>query len=184
MVLFLDFDGCLHNSKVVMKPCSQADAINLSAEERRFVTKNNYLVTGENLFEHCDRLAVALEPFPEVRIVISSTWRQHFSIDALKDFLPPALAERVIGVTPIFFSRDGTYQRMREIGSFLEENGYPQWIAIDDNEYPFKAHRDGCFLRNLILLERNTGFTESAAALLQQRLMEIRISHPVTNEKE
>ena len=180
MVLFLDFDGCLHNSNVVMKPCSQADALNLSAEERRFVTKNNYLVTGENLFEHCDRLAVALEPFPEVRIVISSTWRQHFSIDALKDFLPPALAECVIGVTPIFFSRDGAYQRMREIGSFLEENGYPQWIAIDDNEYPFKAHRDGCFLRNLIPLERNTGFTESAAALLQQRLMEIRISHPVT----
>jgi len=43
MVLFLDFDGCLHNSNVVMKPCSQADALNLSAEERRFVTKNNYL---------------------------------------------------------------------------------------------------------------------------------------------
>lgn len=176
MVLFLDFDGCLHNSNVVMKPCSQADALNLSAEERRFVTNNNYLVTGENLFEHCNRLAVALEPFPEVRIVITSTWRKHFNLDELKGFLPPSLAVRVIGVTPEMFTiaGDGVTVRSREINRYLERNGLSdeQWIVLDDTDYLFYGYGEN---PHLLLLDAKQGFTDAAAILLSQRLREMQI---------
>lgn len=175
ILLFLDFDGCVHSNEVFMQRYSPADALNLSAEQRRFfVSKYNLLVTGENLFEHCDRLAVALEPFPEVKIVISSTWRQYFEIDALKAFLPTALAERVIGVTPQFFSRDSTSQRMREIGSFLESYKYPQWIALDDSQYPFLiSDGNGRCRKNLLLLDSKEGFTDAAAVELNKRLHEM-----------
>jgi hypothetical protein len=174
ILLFLDFDGCVHSNEVFMRPCSPADALNLSAEELHFfVTKYNLLVTGENLFEHCDRLAVTLEPFPEVKIVISSTWKQYFEIDALKCFLPPALAERVVGVTPQLFSRGGTGQRMREIGLCLEQYGYPQWIALDDSEYPFLIG-DGRCRENLLLLDSKEGFTDAASVELSKRLREMR----------
>ena len=181
ILLFLDFDGCLHGAEIFLKPCSPADAVNSSVEERRFVTKNNHLVTGENLFEHCDRLAVALDPFPEVRIVITSTWRKHFNIDELKGFLPPSLAVRVIGVTPEMFTiaGDGVTVRSREINRYLDTNGLSgePWIALDDTNYLFYGYGEN---PHLLLLDGKLGFTESAAALLHQRLMEIRISHPVT----
>lgn len=169
ILLFLDFDGCLHSDEVFIQPCNPAE---ISVDERRFLTRHNQLVTGKNLFEHCDRLVAALEPFQNVKIVISSTWRGHFDLDALKAFLPPPLADRVIGVTPGVFSRDGTNHRLREIGLYLTRNGTLPWIALDDLQYPFEIG-DGSGLKHLLLLDGKKGFTDADAVALRQRLLNI-----------
>lgn len=167
MLLFLDFDGVLHNDEVYLEPCNPM----LTESERQFVTRGGRRVTGTNLFEHCDRLAAALEPFPNVSIVITSTWREHFDLDALKGFLPPALAEQVIGVTPQYFSRGGLLHRVREIDAFLRDNdlGWEPWIALDDQAYKFKG-ADHPFL---LLLDCNEGLTAAAAVVFSQRLSEM-----------
>lgn len=68
--LFLDFDGVLHPA------------------------------WGNSLpeFVHVRALAQALEG-RSCEIVISSTWREHYPLARLKQFLLPELAGRVIGVT-------------------------------------------------------------------------------------
>jgi hypothetical protein len=163
----------LHSNEVFLQPCNPDE---VSVDERRFVTKYNQLVTGKNLFEHCDRLVAALEPFPNVQIVISSTWRAHFDLDALKAFLPTALAERVIGVTPGVFSRDGANHRLREIGAFSSKNqeyANTPWIALDDNiEYPDQLGEEWA-LKHLLLLDSKKGFTDADAVTLRQRLQNL-----------
>lgn len=166
LLLMLDIDGVLHDGNVTLKRIKPPSVRWLKDHERRFLTHTGYLVRGQNLFEHADRLAAALEPFPEVRIVITSTWREHFDLDALKGFLPPTLAERVIGVTPQKFSRDGSVQRLREINAFLQDNDLADepWIALDDHAYLFGD------APNLLLLDGKEGFTDGAAKVLNQRL--------------
>ena len=140
----------------------------IPAHESLDVSSNNKLVTGYNLFEHADRLDAAIEPFPDVMIVITSSWRENFNIEALKGFLPPSLAERVIGITPQMFSRDGAMQRVREIHAFLEDNDLLDipWIALDDHGYKFGSINHP----NLIFCDGKEGFTDDVAAALTKRL--------------
>lgn len=173
ILLFLDFDGVLHSDQVFLEPCNPDE---VSVDDRRFVTKHNRLVTGKNLFEHCDRLVAALEPFPNVQIVISSTWREHFDLDALKAFLPSALAERVVGVTPGVFSRDGANHRLREIGAFSSKNqeyANTPWIALDDDIVWPEQLGEEWALKHLLLLDSKKGFTVADAVTLRQRLQNL-----------
>ena len=77
MILFLDFDGGLHGNDagLELNVRDEASMQSLAEGQRRYITRDGRLIVGENLFGHADRLAVALEPHPDVRIVISSTWR-------------------------------------------------------------------------------------------------------------
>ena len=174
MILFLDFDGVLHGNDVGLElnVRDEASMQSLTEEQRRFITRDGRLIVGENLFEHADRLAVALEPHPGVRIVISSTWRIHFELDELQRFLPPALADRVIGITPQFFSRDGVSQRLREIALYFSRSNrvLEPWIALDDHDWLF-SYGEG-ISPYLILLDGKEGFTDAAAVVLRQRLRE------------
>ena len=87
----LGYDGVLHSDEVFLRSC---DPNTINESDRRFLTADHTLVTGTDLFGLADRLTAALDPFPNVMIVITSTWRDHFDLDALKGFLPPALAAR------------------------------------------------------------------------------------------
>ncbi len=164
MILFLDFDGVLHHQNVTLKRCHPIKRRHLKEDERRFLTRDGKLAKGKNLFEHADRLATALEPFPGVRIVISSTWREHFRPESILHFLPPSLAERVIGHTPFCSqsSEDGT--RLCEVQLYLEVNGHAGelWIALDDQARLF-LDDDLIPSDNLFLLNGDEGFTDDAA---------------------
>lgn len=172
MILFLDFDGVLHSNDagLELNVRDEASMQSLTEEDRRFTTRDGRLIVGKNLFEHADRLAMALEPYPDVRIVISSTWRIHFELEALKAFLPPALADRVIGITPQVFSRDGVSQRLREIDLYFSKNNrvLEPWIALDDQDWLFFCGEG--VEPYLILLDGKKGFTDAAAVVLRQRL--------------
>lgn len=62
-VIFLDFDGVLHSTGGP---------------------------PGTRLpFEWTDQLALLLTSTTDVRVVVHSSWREHFDLDTLKDFLQP-----------------------------------------------------------------------------------------------
>lgn len=173
MLLFLDFDGVLHHENVTLKRCHTTARRYLKEDERRFLTREGKLVKGKNLFEHADRLAVALEPFPNVRLVISSTWREHFHPDPLLRFLPPALADRVIGHTPFCSPDNDDGARLIEVLAYLKGSGLAlePWIALDDQARLF-WDADRNIPDNLFLLKGDEGFTDAAAVVLSQRLRE------------
>lgn len=105
--LFLDFDGVLH-------PAS-----------------------GDSVpeFSKAHSLASAMQGYA-CDIVISSTWRLHYSLDELKDFLPSNLAERVIGTT----GEDprSHFARHDAILTWLAQSDPVDWRALDDAMAEFR----------------------------------------------
>jgi HAD domain in Swiss Army Knife RNA repair proteins len=84
-ILFLDFDGVLHNTT--------------SSEDQ--------------LFNRLDLLAEALQTNP-CSIVISSSWRFHHDISKLKDYLQP-ISKLIIGTTgEPFIGRFPRYNEIKE----------------------------------------------------------------------
>ncbi|MEO8171185.1 MAG: HAD domain-containing protein, partial [Oxalobacteraceae bacterium] len=112
-LLFLDFDGVLH--PFAMPP------------------------DAAQLFCHLPRLEGVLRDFPEVQVVISSTWRESRSLAELAALFSPDIACRIIGVSPVIAIRslaDANAVRYREIVQFLEGQDKEEpikWIALDDD---------------------------------------------------
>lgn len=80
-VLYLDFDGVLH-----------PDAV--------FMTKKGPTLRAEgSLFMWADLLMEALEEFPHVQIVLSTSWVRHLGFSRARSYLPAPLKTRVIGAT-------------------------------------------------------------------------------------
>lgn len=123
-VLFLDFDGVLNS------------AASFGYEERRR-EKNPELKLGpvnETLCNVCtSNFQVILEHFPQLKVVISSSWRTLFTLDWLKDKLASygIDSSRVIDKTP---GSDWTF-RGCEINEWLSK--HPEvttFVVLDDNE--------------------------------------------------
>lgn len=70
MILFVDFDECLHAKGGATAP-----------------------------LEYADLLANLLEPHSGVEIVLSSSWVETFGFEDTKAMLPAALGRRVVGAT-------------------------------------------------------------------------------------
>ncbi len=156
MILFLDFDGVLHED-----PCF---------DEGR-------------LFARAPDLGQALEPFPEVRIVLSTSWRTQRTLAEMTQPLPTALRKRVIDATPLITSSDSPaalrpYRRHAECACWLRGQGHEQtpWVALDDRPSLFAPHCE-----QLILCESNVGFVDATAWRLQAALLRgrFRRSQPI-----
>lgn len=78
MILFLDYDGVLHPSQVVMGEHGPA------------------LVGDGELFMWADNLAPLLAAHPHVQLVLSTSWARHLPFAQVRDFLPMALRRRVV----------------------------------------------------------------------------------------
>lgn len=153
MTLFLDFDGVLHPD-----PC---------AEEVRFCRRN--LV--QNI----------LREFPQVDIVLTTTWRLRDPLDSsgtiLKRHFSGDIAERIVGVTPNHKDLDRSqapdgmdlYPREWECIAWLRANRpYSQhWLALDDKAYLFRP-----FNKNLMVTNAATGFVSADESRLRQLLRE------------
>lgn len=145
VILFLDFDGVLHPD-----PCREA----------------------RRLFEHAPRLAALLEDFPEVCVVLSTSWRNGRSIDDLAAPLPAPLRARVIGVTPTFGAFVASpglvpYRRQAECLQWLAEQRQEDrpWLALDDRASLFEPYCD-----RLIECDSRRGFDADAARRLRAAL--------------
>jgi len=86
VILYLDIDGVVHHEKVLWHP-------------GKGIYMSPYEAAGHALFEWLPILEQALEPYPAVALVLSSTWciRPGYS-DTLKRF-PTSLRSRFIGGT-------------------------------------------------------------------------------------
>ncbi len=107
-ILFVDFDGVLH---AVDEPVVFADSC---------------LLTNPNLFCWRPFLEHALEPYPEVRIIISSGWRLNFDDTNLTLLLAGVVECR----------KDS---RADEIRTEVKRRGITEWLAIDDHPSFAKA---------------------------------------------
>lgn len=126
-VIFLDFDGVLNSEGSFVY------------EDRR---RNEWKLQGikgpvnETLCNVCtSNFQMILDKFPEVKVVISSTWREMFSLDWLKDKLAEYRIDssRVIDVTPIDHRKG---DRGKEIQDWLDKHPeVTHYIIIDDNDW-------------------------------------------------
>ncbi|MBO9687090.1 MAG: hypothetical protein J7598_10780 [Mitsuaria chitosanitabida] len=105
-MLFLDFDGVLHPSGTP---------------------------AGQSLpFEWLPALARLLDPFPDVGVVVHSTWREQFSLDYIQDFLE-SLGDRFIDVAP-------PGEKAQAIQQFLREHPeVGRALILDDEPEQFKG---------------------------------------------
>lgn len=85
--------------------------------------------------------------FPNVDIVISSTWREQFDLNSLRARFSSDIALRIIGVTPLsadLLPANKPKTRECEIINWLQLNNRQgeEWIAIDDCAWQFHMHKD------------------------------------------
>jgi hypothetical protein len=107
-----------------------------------------------------------LRLYPEVSIVISSSWREVFPFEVVRPLFSPDIASRVVGFTPFLDSQlihQFEYLRHQEVLQYLRQNNASDtpWVAIDDiaEHYP----PDVC----IVVTDAYTGFDSSAAMLLE-----------------
>lgn len=159
MILFLDFDGVLHPDAVYLRNSGQ---IELRAEGA--------------LFMWADRLTAALQHYPGVKVVLSTSWARHLGFHRARKALPADLAARVIGATwhsamgkgwPDRIAWD-CQTRYEQIAAYLSRLSAPvQWLAIDDDDTGWPDTQRG----HLVLTNGITGLSaDDALAELISRL--------------
>jgi hypothetical protein len=127
-VLMLDFDGVVH----------RGDAYRT---KRGIVSSDPSRI---RLFEHAEVLADALEPYPDVEIVLSTSWVKVLGFDRARAALPvKALRDRVVGATyhSKFYDAHLWYgiPRGKQVLRYVTRHRLVKWLAIDDRRDGFEA---------------------------------------------
>ena len=107
-----------------------------------------------------------LRLYPEVLVIISSSWREVFPFEVVRSLFSPDIVPRVIGFTPFLDSQlihQYQYLRHQEVLEYLRQNNasHIPWVAIDDiaEHYP----PDVC----IVVTDAYRGFDSKAAMLLE-----------------
>ena len=134
-LIFLDFDGVLHD------------------------------VFGKMpVFTHIPAMVEALAGFPDAKLVITSSWRDHTDIARLR-LLIGELGPRLVGVTPRV-KNCRQFVRQREIEAWLQGRPeFNQWLALDDMPDLFEPGTS-----HLLLCDPRTGLDQSVLTTLIARL--------------
>lgn len=126
-VLFLDFDGVI-NSQALFK-----------MQSRKTLDERNGMPVNQSLCPVlCSNLQYIIDKTPGLKIVISSTWREIFSLVWLQDKLKSMGVDSsvVIGVTPSMMSGRGFSRadRGEEIQDWLDKHPeFTTFVILDDN---------------------------------------------------
>ena len=135
LVLYLDFDGVLHHENCLWHPRRGAY---LDAPE------------GHVLFQHADLLAQVLEPYPQWKIVLSTSWVRTYSCFGAAKRLPVSLRERVIGATFHSEMNESGFQslpRGLQVCNDVERRKPRKWIALDDDASGWPMWSIGHFIQ-------------------------------------
>lgn len=133
-VLYLDFDGVLSIAQVLLSP-----TIGVHIDD-----------PDHTLFEYAPQLVSALDAFPEVRIVLSTSWVPAMGYAATTELLRQATSnafvERVVGATcddvPLgTWDAQSRYQQIR--ADAQRRKLADRWLAIDDNDLGWPAGQRG-----------------------------------------
>ena len=124
-VVFLDFDGVLHPDNVF--------------DSRQGL----FLVGPGTLFMWMPLLEAALAPYPDVKIILSTSWIPSQGFDVAIARLSESLRNRVVGATfspgmdSYAFYRLG---RCQQILDSAASHRLDHWIAIDDDIWDWSEH--------------------------------------------
>ncbi|MGS0742310.1 HAD domain-containing protein [Glaciimonas sp. GG7] len=143
-ILYLDYNGVLHDGMVI-----------------RNRKRGMYITTPErSFFEWMPILEDLLAPYPEVKIVLSTSWVRALGFDATRQELSETLRSRVIGSTfhhpKLLQSEFDLMPRGMQILNDVEQRKPSSWFAIDDDAFGWPAgHRD-----RLIETKGHTGLSD------------------------
>ncbi|XXQ67360.1 HAD domain-containing protein [Neisseriaceae bacterium B1] len=103
------------------------------------------------------------------QFVISSTWRNQYTLTELQQHFSPDFRARIVGVTPNLadYSKGN---REREILHYLQAHGGIEqaWLALDDMPEFFQYHQ-----QHVLFTTPDTGLTGADYPDLMQKLAEI-----------
>lgn len=116
-VLYLDFDGVLHPADVRVSPTDRRPQVYVRGQP-----------TDQPLFEHLPLLERLLAPYPQLRIILSTSWVREFGYEFALKQLTPSLLTRVIGAT--LYPAPARYYCIQ---IDAEERGLTKWLALDDD---------------------------------------------------
>lgn len=122
-ILFLDFDGVLHPDAVYM------------------TRKGPTLRAEGTLFMWAGLLTDVLHDFPQVRVVLSTSWVRHLGFSRARSYLPEPVKERVIGATWHSGMGKGwvdqnwwdSASRYEQICRYVSRAHLASWVSIDDD---------------------------------------------------
>lgn len=121
-VLYLSFDGTLHNESVYWDTRRNLPFLRAAAEY--------------TLFQHAALLDGMMAPYPDIAIVLSTSWVRRCGIRKAAKELPPGLRSRVIGSTydPNVPNDSNAYPlRGKEVAADVERRRPARWLALDDD---------------------------------------------------
>lgn len=146
MILYLDFDGVLHHENVLWHP-----------------KKGAYLCapTGHSLFQNADLLQEILAPYPDLRIVLSTSWVLRYGYTRTAKRLPVGLRERVVGATFHTAMSQDTFRQLvrgRQVWADVARRLPRGWLALDDS---YQDWPEWC-LENLVRSDEVLGISNAA----------------------
>lgn len=114
-VLFLDFDGVLQTPGV----------------------------EGWQEMEHCEGLQALLNLRPSLHVVVASSHREGRTVADVRLMLHPAIAQRVIDVTPVLPLGRANGGRQVEIETWLAQHpSVTKWASVDDEAFLYSRNCD------------------------------------------
>ena len=135
VIVYLDFDGVLHHYDVYLDQ------------------RNRTILRGMGvLFEYASRLESILAPYPDAKIVLSTSWVRVKGFQYAADRLPDGLKSRVIGATwhskmaaddQLLYWWLNHSTRYDQIVRDVRRRMPDDWLAIDDDVegWPTEARR-------------------------------------------
>lgn len=157
-ICYLDYEAVLHDGNVL-----------------RNRTKGMTIKTpGRTFFEWMPILDDLLAPYPDLKIVLSTTWVRELGFNAAKHELSATLNERVIGSTflhpKILKANFDTMPRGMQILGDVERRKPTHWFALDDDAFGWPAR----YRTHLIQTCDQLGLSDPAVQeQVRRRLVEI-----------
>jgi len=155
IIVYLDYDGVLHHENIRV---SNKTGPFLLAPARY------------TLFQHAKLLAALLEPYPEVLVVLSTSWAVRYGVTAATKRLPASLQCRVVGAT--FHNRHMRKDefldthRGRQVIADVQRRQPRDWLALDDDMEGWGTHA-----HHHVLTHQYEGISDpEVLALLKQKL--------------
>lgn len=121
--LYIDYDGVLHPADV-----------RVTVVEPRQPRVYNGGPTDYPLFEHAPLLEGILVPFPDVQLILSTSWVRTLGYEFTVQQLPQALRKRVIGtVWHGALLEHPPRSRYDSVQTDANDRGLQRWLALDDD---------------------------------------------------
>jgi hypothetical protein len=150
-ICYLDYDAVLHDGNVL----------------RNRIKGMHIKTPGRTFFEWMPLLEELLAPYPDLNIVLSTTWVRELGFNEAKHELSPSLKDRVIGATflhpNIVKAEFDTLSRGMQILNDVQRRKPSHWFALDDDAFGWPAR----YKENLIQTDAQAGLSDPA---VQQRV--------------